>query len=161
MTVQQEFEVLRRVPFFAEIEPPKLKALAYVSERVGFDDGKIVCRQGDPGDAAYLIIDGEADIVLEGPAGPMTVATLGANDLVGEMAILTSEPRNATVRAKGRLVTLRIGKDPFMRMVREFPSMAVSVMQELAHRVNDTNNQLRAARSEVNQLRAQLAANAA
>ena len=161
MTVQQEFEVLRRVPFFAEIEPPKLKALAYVSERIGFDDGKIVCRQGDPGDAAYLIIDGEADIVLEGPAGPMTVATLGANDLVGEMAILTSEPRNATVRAKGRLVTLRIGKDPFMRMVREFPSMAVSVMQELAHRVNDTNNQLRAARSEVNQLRAQLAANAA
>jgi CRP/FNR family cyclic AMP-dependent transcriptional regulator len=161
VTVQQEFEVLRRVPFFAEIEPPKLKALAYVSERVGFDDGKIVCRQGDPGDAAYLIIDGEADIVLEGPAGPMTVATLGANDLVGEMAILTSDPRNATVRAKGRLVTLRIGKDPFMRMVREFPSMAVSVMQELAHRVNDTNNQLRAARSEVNQLRAQLAANAA
>ena len=161
MTVQQEFEVLRRVPFFAEIEPPKLKALAYVSERIGFDDGKIVCRQGDPGDAAYLIIDGEADIVLEGPTGPVTVATLGANDLVGEMAIITSEPRNATVRAKGRLTALRIGKDPFMRMVREFPSMAVSIMQELAHRVNDTNNQLRAARSEVNQLRAQLAANAA
>jgi CRP/FNR family transcriptional regulator, cyclic AMP receptor protein len=161
VTVQQEFEVLRRVPFFAEIEPPKLKALAYVSERVGFDDGKIVCRQGDPGDAAYLIIDGEADIVLEGPAGPVTVATLGANDLVGEMSILTSEPRNATVRAKGRLIALRIGKDPFMRMVREFPSMAVSIMQELAHRVNDTNNQLRAARSEVNQLRAQIAANAA
>ncbi|HML09211.1 MAG TPA: cyclic nucleotide-binding domain-containing protein [Stellaceae bacterium] len=161
MTVQQEFEVLRQVPFFAEIEPPKLKALAYVSERVGFDDGKIVCRQGDPGDAAYLIIDGEADIVLEGPAGPVTVATLGANDLVGEMSILTSQPRNATVRAKGRLIALRIGKDPFMRMVREFPSMAVSIMQELAHRVDDTNNQLRAARSEVNQLRAQIAANAA
>jgi len=161
VTVQQEFEVLRQVPFFAEIEPPKLKALAYVSERVGFDDGKIVCRQGDPGDAAYLIIDGEADIVLEGPAGPVTVATLGANDLVGEMSILTSQPRNATVRAKGRLIALRIGKDPFMRMVREFPSMAVSIMQELAHRVDDTNNQLRAARSEVNQLRAQIAANAA
>ena len=161
MTVQQEFEVLRRVPFFAEIEPPKLKALAYVSERVGFDDGKIVFRQGDPGDAAYLIIDGEADIVLEGAAGPVTVAILGANELVGEMAILTGEPRNATVRAKGRMTALRIAKDPFMRMVREFPSMAVSIMQELAHRVNDTNNQLRIARSEVNQLRAQIAANAA
>ena len=162
MTVQQEFEVLRRVPFFAEIEPPKLKALAYVSERVRFDDAKIVFRQGDPGDAAYLIIEGEADIVLEDPtAGPVTVATLHANELVGEMAILTSEPRNATVRAKGRLVALRIGKEPFMRMVREFPSMAVSIMQELAHRVNDTNNQLRAARSEINQLRAKTAANAA
>jgi CRP/FNR family transcriptional regulator, cyclic AMP receptor protein len=162
VTVQQEYEVLRQVPFFAEIEPPKLKALAYVSERVGFDDGKIICHQGDPGDAAYLIIEGEADVVLEDPvAGPVTVATLHANELVGEMAILTSEPRNATVRAKGRLIALRIGKDPFMRMVREFPTMAVSIMQELAHRVNDTNRQLRVARTEVSQLRAQLAANAA
>ena len=161
MSLLQEYELLRRVPFFAEIEPPKLKALAYVSERVGFDDGKIVFRQGDPGDAAYLIIDGEADVVLEGAAGPVTVAILGANELVGEMAILTGEPRNATVRAKGRMTALRIAKDPFMRMVREFPTMAVSIMQELAHRVNDTNNQLRVARSEVSQLRAQIAANAA
>src|ERR1700744_3980803 len=132
-----------------------------MSERVGFDDGKVVCRQGDPGDAAYLIIDGEADIVLEGPAGPVTVATLGANEIVGEMAILTNAPRTATVRAKGRLVALRIAKDPFMRMVREFPTMAVSIMQELAPRVEANNNQLRAALSEVNHLRAQLAANAA
>jgi len=162
VTVQQEYEVLRQVSFFAEIEPPKLKALAYVSERVGFDDGKVICRQGDAGDAAYLIIEGEADVVLEDPvAGPVIVATLHVNELVGEMAILTSEPRNATVRAKGRLIALRIGKDPFMRMVREFPTMAVSIMQELAHRVNDTNRQLRIARTEVSQLRAQIAANAA
>jgi CRP-like cAMP-binding protein len=127
-----------------------------MSERVGFDDGKVVCRQGDPGDAAYLIIDGEADIVLEGPAGPLTVATLGANEIVGEMSILTGAPRNATVRAKGRLVALRIAKDPFMRMVREFPAMAVSIMQELAHRVEANNNQLRAALSEVRKLREQV-----
>src|SRR5580692_11515906 len=119
-----------------------------MSERVGFDDGKIVCRQGDPGDAAYLIIDGEADIVLEGPAGPITVATLSVNELVGEMSILTGAPRNATVRAKGRLIALRIDKDTFMRMVREFPAMAVSIMQELAHRVEANNNQLRAALTE-------------
>src|SRR5580692_10483373 len=124
-----------------------------MSERAGFDDGKVLFRQGDPGDAAYLIIDGEADIVLEGPAGPVTVATLGANEIVGEMAILTGAPRGATMRAKGRLVALRIAKDPFMRMVREFPNMAVSIMQELAHRVESTNNQLRAALSEVRQLR--------
>src|SRR3984957_8489997 len=162
MSLQQEFEVLRRVPFFAEIEPAKLKLLAFMSERVGFDDGKNLCPQGDPGDAAYLIIDGQADIVLEGPAGPLTVATLGANEIVGEMSILTGAPRNATVRAKGRLVALRIAKDPFMRMVREFPAMAVSIMQELAHRVEANNNQLRAALSEVRKLREQTgAANAA
>src|ERR1700686_3184895 len=103
MGLQQEFEVLRRVPFFAEIEPSKLKLLAFMSERAGFDDGKVLFRQGDTGDAAYLIIDGEAEVVLEGAAGPLIVATLGANDIVGEMAILCNAPRNATVRAKGRL----------------------------------------------------------
>ena len=83
----------------------------------------------------------------------MTVATLGANDIVGEMAILGDVPRTATVQAKGRLVALRIAKDPFMRMVREFPNMAVSIMRELAHRLELTNNQLRTAMTEVQRLR--------
>lgn len=153
MSLQQEFELLRRVPFFAEIEPAKLKLLAFMSQRVGFDDQRPVVRQGEPADAAYLIIDGEAEVVLEGPAGPFVVATLHANEIFGEIAILCNAPRNATVRAKGRLVALRIAKDPFLRMVREFPSMAVSIMQELAHRLEATNNQLRVANSEVRRLR--------
>lgn len=157
MSLQQEFEVLRRVPFFADanIEPARLKLLAFMSERVCYQDGEILCRQDDPGDTAYLIIDGEVEIILEGADGPLTVATLGANEIVGEMSILTGARRAATVRAKGRLVALRIAKDPFMRMVREFPTMAVSIMQELAHRVEANNNQLRAALSEVRKLREQ------
>jgi CRP-like cAMP-binding protein len=83
----------------------------------------------------------------------VTVATLGANEIVGEIAILCNVPRTATVSAKDRLVTLRISKEPFMRMVREFPNMAVSIMQELAHRVESTNNQLSSALAEVKQLR--------
>ena len=155
MSLLQEYELLRRVPSFAEIEPPRLKLLAFMSERVGYDAGKTLCQQGDPADAAYLIIEGEADIVLEGPAGRITVATLGPNDIVGEMGILGDSPRNATVVAKTRLVALRIAKEPFMRMVREFPTMAVSIMRELAHRLDLTNSQLQNALSEVRRLRAQ------
>jgi CRP/FNR family transcriptional regulator, cyclic AMP receptor protein len=153
LSLLQEYELLRRIPFFSEIEPARLKLLAFMSERVGFDPGKNLCRQGDPADAAYLIIEGEADIILEGPAGPITVATLGANEIVGEIGILCDVPRNATVRAKDRLVALRIAKDPFMRMVREFPTMAVSIMRELAHRLELTNNQLRTALAETRRLR--------
>ena len=103
MSVQQEFEVLRRVPFFADIEPSKLKLLAYMSERVGFDDGKIVCRQGDPGDAAYLIIDGEADIVLEGAGGAGHRRDARRQRDRRRDGDPLDAPRNATVRAKGRL----------------------------------------------------------
>jgi CRP-like cAMP-binding protein len=153
MSLKQEFELLRRVPIFSEIEPAKLKLLAFMSERVGFDPGKQLMRQGDQADAAYLIIEGHADIILETSAGPVTVATLGPNEIVGEMGILGNVPRAATVRAKDRLIALRISKEPFMRMVREFPNMAVSIMQELAQRLEATNNQLRTALAEVKRLR--------
>src|SRR5207302_6370528 len=149
----QEYELLRRVPVFSDIEPAKLKLVAFMSERVGYDPGKVLCRQGDQADAAFLIIEGEADIIIDTPTGPITVATLGSNDIVGEMGILGDVPRNATVQAKTRLVALRIAKDPFMRMVREFPTMAVSIMRELAHRLDLTNHQLTTALSEVRRLR--------
>ena len=155
MSLKQEFELLRRVPIFAEIEPSKLKLLAFMSERVGFDPGKPLVRQGDPADAAYLIIEGHAEVMVETPAGSVLVATNGPNELVGEMGILCDAPRNATVCAKDRVVALRISKEPFMRMVREFPTMAVSIMQELAQRVTSTTIQLSAARNEVNRLRKQ------
>ena len=153
MSLLQEYELLRRVPMFSEIEPAKLKLIAFMSERVGYDAGKTLCRQGDPADAAYLIIEGEAEIIIDTPTGPITVATLGSNDIVGEMGILGDAPRNATVQARTRLVALRIAKDPFMRMVREFPTMAVSIMRELAHRLDLNNHQLTAALSEIRRLR--------
>ena len=155
MSLKEEYELLRRVPYFAEIEPAKLKLLAFMSERVAFDPGKRLFRQGDPGDAAYLIIAGEAEVSAETPTGPLVLATLGANEIVGEMAILGNVPRAATVRAKDRLITLRISKEPFMRMVREFPSMAVAMMQELAERLAATNNQLSTAQAELRRLREQ------
>ena len=153
MSLKQEFELLRRVPFFAEIEPAKLKLLAFMSERVAFDPGKLLCRQGDPGDAAYLIIEGEVEIIAETPEGPVVLAVLGANEIVAEMAILTDMPRAATVKSKSRLIALRISKEPFLRMVREFPSMAVSIMRELAHRLDAANNQLRMTHAELRRLR--------
>ena len=82
MSLQQEFEFLRRVPMFAEIEPAKLKLLAFMSERVGYDPGKVLFRQGDRGDAAYLIIDGEADILIDTPNGPLTVLPVSCQELI-------------------------------------------------------------------------------
>lgn len=153
MSLQQEFELLRRVPFFADIEPAKLKLLAFMSERVAFDPGRPLVRQGEMADAAYVIIEGEAEVVAETLEGPLLLARLGENAVVGEIAILCDVPRTATVRAKSRVVALRISKQPFMRMIREFPNMAVSIMCELAHRLETTNLQLRNALSEVKRLK--------
>ena len=79
------------------------------------------------------------------PGGPLVVATLKQNEIVGEIAILCDVPRTATVRAKTELTTLRITKDLFFNLVIEFPQIAVEIMRELARRLEQTTTKLREA----------------
>ncbi len=145
MSLNEEVDLLRKIPLFAKIDPSKLKLLAFTSERLTFAAGQELFHQGDVGDTAYIIIDGDADVLVDSPGGELTVAKLAKNDLVGEIAILIDVPRTATVRAVGELTTLAISKDLFFQMVAEFPEMAVEIMRELAHRLERTTTQLRAA----------------
>ncbi len=142
MSIDKEVEILRQIPLFANIDPAKLKLMAFASERLTFQSGHSLFRQGDPGDAAYIIVEGTADILVDTPSGPITVATLSKNDIVGEIAILCDVPRTATVTAMGELVTLKITKDLFFRMVTDFPEMGVEIMRVLAHRLEQTTAQL-------------------
>lgn len=143
MSLNEEVELLRNIPMFANIEPSKLKLLAFTSERLTFGEGDTIFRQGDSGDAAYIIVDGEADVSIDTQDGPLTVAHFRKNDIVGEIAILTDVPRTATVTASTRLETMVISKDLFFRLVMEFPQIAVEIMRELAKRLEATNTRLR------------------
>jgi CRP-like cAMP-binding protein len=153
MSLNEEVEMLRRIPFFAGIEPSKLKLLAFTSERVAFEPGQVLFRQGDMGDAAYVILEGSAEVLVDSDAGPVMVALLGSNDFVGEIAILCDVPRTATVKSRCRLVTLRIKKELFLRLLMEFPQMAVAMLRELAHRLEMTNQKLRVAVAEADKLK--------
>jgi CRP-like cAMP-binding protein len=146
VSLNEEVDVLKKIPLFAKIEPSKLKLLAFASERLKFQAGQALCQQGDVADTAYIIIDGEADVTVESPAGEIRVAKLGKNDLVGEIAILIDVRRTATVRAVSDVTTLAISKELFYRMVTEFPQMGVEIMRELARRLEATTAQLREAR---------------
>ena len=152
MSLKEEVDVLRSIPLFAKLEPAKLKLLAFTSERLSFAPGQLLFNQGDAGDAAYVIIDGEAEILIDTAAGKTRVAVLTRNAIVGEIAILCDVPRTATVIAKSPLVVLRIAKDTFFRLVTEFPQMSVEIMRELAHRLEEANNRLVAANVKIKQL---------
>ena len=147
MSLNEEVELLRNIPLFSKLEASKLKLLAFTSERLTYDAGQLLCSQGDMGDAAYIIVDGEAAVLVDSPAGQIRVADRGRNDFVGEIAILCDVPRTATVQAESKVVALRISKDLFFRLVEEFPQMAVEIMRELAHRLEATTAQLREAKS--------------
>jgi len=145
MSLDQEVDILRKIPLFADVDPPKLKLMAFASERLTFKPGEPVVRQGDPGDAAYVIIAGTADVVVQTPSGPLTVASMQCNDIVGDIAILIDVPRTATVTATSELVTLKLTKELFYQLVTDFPEIAIQIMRVLATRLENTTAQLREA----------------
>lgn len=147
MTLHEEVQLLRQVPLFAKIDPARLKLLAFTSDRLTFAKGDILFRQGDAGDAAYLILGGSAEVAIDTAAGELVIATIEEHEIVGEIAILCDVPRTATVRAADQVVALRIVKDRFFVLIEEFPEMAVEMMRELAHRLEVTTMRLREAHS--------------
>ena len=142
MNLNEEVEILKGVPLFSKIEPARLKLIAFTGERMNYAAGQEIFHQGDVGDAMYVILAGIADVVIDSPGGPITVAQLKKNNFVGDMAILGDVPRNATIKAHEPLTTLKISKDMFFRLVAEFPQMAIEMMRELAHRVEESNQKL-------------------
>lgn len=154
MTLQRDVEVLRGIPLFAKIEPAKLKLLAFTSEQVEYLVGDVLFHQGDAGDAAYILLEGDADILVDTPQGPVRVAQLSKNDIVGEIAILCDVPRTATVAAKTRLLTLRVSKDGFFNLVTQFPQVGVEIMHELASRLHHTTQRLTETSAKLRKLEA-------
>jgi CRP/FNR family transcriptional regulator, cyclic AMP receptor protein len=152
MTLNKDVEVLKNIPLFAKIEPAKLKLLAFTSERLQFVPGESLFHQGDPADAAYIILDGEADVLVEAPEGPVRVATVGRNSIVGEIGILCDVPRTATVTARTELTVLKVAKDGFFHLVTQFPQVGIEVMHELAARLHHTTQQLGAASARLREL---------
>lgn len=142
MTLDTEVQSLRKVPMFRDIDPSRLKLIAFTSERIHYRAGQRFFRQGDAADAAYVILDGKADVVVDNEGNDIKVAELGRNALVGEMGILSDTPRSATVIASEAVSALRIDKSVFLELLTQFPQMSIAVMRELATRLERTNAQL-------------------
>jgi CRP-like cAMP-binding protein len=116
----KDVEVLRDIPLFAKVEPARLKLLAFTSERLEYLSGDELFHQGDYGDAAYIILEGEANVLVDTPHGAVKVATVGKNDIIGEITVLCDVPPTATVVAHGKLGTLRVSKDGFFHLSPSF-----------------------------------------
>jgi CRP-like cAMP-binding protein len=152
MSLTKDLEVLRNIPLFAKVEPAKLKLLAFTSERLEYRSDEELFHQGDYGDAAYIILEGEADVLVDTPEGPITVASLRKNDIIGEIAILCDVPRTASVVARSDLETLRVSKEGFFHLVTQFPQVGIEVMSALASKLHHTTEALTAARARPNEL---------
>ena len=152
MSLTKDLEVLRNIPLFAMVDPAKLELPAFTSERLEYLPGDELFHQGDYGDAAYIILEGQADVLVDTPTSAVKVATLGKNDIIGEIAVLCDVPRTATVVAHGNLEILRLSKDGFFHLVTQFPQVGIEVMSALASKLHRTTQALTTARAKLDEL---------
>ena len=138
MSVDDDVEILRHIPIFSDIPVGKLKLMAFAAERMTFDKGQTIFRQGELGDVAYVVLSGNTDVMIDTPEGPHRVVQDQHNAIVGEIAMLIDVPRTATVVATSDLVCLKLTKALFFQLVAELPKVAVEIIRVLAQHAQHT-----------------------
>jgi CRP-like cAMP-binding protein len=133
---------LLRVPLFAGLRPLQITELARHAERVKFRRGDIITEAGKPGDAAFLIVSGQADrLVRPGFAG--AVEPIQPGSLVGEMAMLVEHDYRATVIARDRVLCLKITRTAVHAQMREDAALARHFERRIRERLARVSEDLR------------------
>lgn len=127
-------EFLRQCPLFKALTPGTLSEVADKVTIEKHPAGAAVVRQGEPGDKFYLIRSGSAEVHVADGAESRLVATLREGDFFGEAALLTGEPRNATVRAATALEVYVLGKDDFKSVIESSASFKEELRKTLFER---------------------------
>ncbi|HLU43046.1 MAG TPA: cyclic nucleotide-binding domain-containing protein [Microthrixaceae bacterium] len=139
----------RDLPMFAGCTPEELEEIDHLADEVQVPEGRVILRQGDLGQEFALIVDGEAEVVKDGEV----VAVLGPGAYFGEVALLDSITRTASVRAKTDMVLQVLDRRGFNTLLDDQPRLARSMLKGLAHRLAELEE-------ENERLRAQVASNA-
>ncbi|MCG8546763.1 MAG: cyclic nucleotide-binding domain-containing protein, partial [Alphaproteobacteria bacterium] len=134
-TVDEAMSVLQRVPFLQGLDPSTVKLLAYAGDQQRYDAGEIVFVEGDEGETACFILDGEATASVGGGPARHVVGQLEPGDVVGEIALLLDAPRSATVTATTELTVLSLSRELFVDLMRKDQELGISVMRTLAERL--------------------------
>ena len=134
--------ILAPHPIFARFDRESLLAVAAQFRVAAYKGGAELMREGEPGSFAAVILEGEVDVFVTLPTGPVQMATVGPNRFVGELGVFTDMPRTATVIARTDIVVARIEQHSLMRLSAEYPSIAVAIIRELGGRLARMNRSL-------------------
>ena len=106
-----------------------------------YSAGEVIIREGDPGDCAYFIQEGEVEVLRHEEGQDKVIATLGKDSYFGEMALLSHAPRNATVRATNETRVAALGKDNFVKLLAVLPQTRESILQTVQARAKQVTGQ--------------------
>src|SRR5262249_15546196 len=115
---RERLHALRQVDFLQDLGDDEIGLLLLRLRAVAFGGGEVICREGDVGEQFFILRRGTVEVVTHGTDGGVEahIANLAAPAFFGEMALLTGEPRSATVRAKGDIELLVVDRDAFQAL---------------------------------------------
>jgi len=131
-------DFLSRVPVFANCTPDEISAICAVAQESGFQPGQIIVTQGTPGQAFYLILEGQVEIIRDG----QPLGTFGPGDFFGEMSLLDQAPRSATIKALEATNCLMLSSWDFKAVLESHPSIAIKLLEVLSRRLRVADERL-------------------
>ena len=135
-------EIFRSIPLFSALSREEIAKVLGKLEKKVFASGATIVSQGDAGDAFYLIESGNVQVVLENPgAQPETVAVLGGQDWFGEMALLSGEPRSATIVTLKDTSVWRLSQEDWFELIDKHPTWLLHFCATLSKRLSHLDRQ--------------------
>ena len=134
MTIDDVVASLMRVPIFAGLKPEQIEAIARRAGRCTFECGETIIEAGDAGEAAYLVLDGDASLCTgDDPSTPPEA--IERNSLLGELAMLVDHVYGVTVVAEGRVECLKLEREALHALMCEDTDMADRLAQVIRDRL--------------------------
>ncbi len=103
-----------------------------------FNPGEVIIRQGERADYVYSLFEGEAEVLADN----VVVGQISEGEVIGALAVLTEQPRSATVRAKTRCAVVKVPRDQFAVLIRSNPTMIQSLLVDMAKQITRLNRQV-------------------
>lgn len=147
--LQLKREILAKLRLFRPLNDRELLRVLQVTDVTSYGDGEIVMKQGETGDALFVVLEGMVEIIR----GGAVIATLEQGAHVGEMALVRNQPRSATVKSKGASELMVIRRTDFFELLRNEHALAVKLLWQfltvVADRLAETSRELGQAREEL------------
>lgn len=139
----EHVDALKGMSLCRALSAAELDAIAAIVDTRDIAAGKEIFREGEPGDALYMVVRGEVDIVKRGAGGERSLARLGPGSVLGEMSLVTTEARSATARALIDSHVLRVPAQRFRSRMEGGSAAALkitaAIAEVLAHRLARMN----------------------
>jgi len=126
---------LKSVPLFASLEGEQVAGLAEIAEEMNVEAGRVIFKAGERGDELYMIISGRLKVYRGKPGSEVALAELGSRECFGEMALLDSESRSASVATLEPCRLLKIRAADFRELLFERPQISMEILKILARRL--------------------------